>query len=176
MFFNGWDGPIRVLVVGFLAYLGLIFMLRVTGNRTLSQLNSFDFIITVAMGSALSAVMLQKSVPLVDGLFALFLLIMLQYVLTKLAVKSNYVDTILKTSPSILFFQGRFLRENMQKDRVTEEEILSSIRKDGLSNIEDVEAVVLESNGKLSTIPRSSSNNGKDETKSYHYLKENLKH
>ena len=62
MFFDGWTGIVRVLVVGTLAYLGLVAWLRVTGKRTVSKWNAFDLIVTIALGSTLATVLLTWAV------------------------------------------------------------------------------------------------------------------
>jgi hypothetical protein len=56
MFFESWSGLGRVLVVGVLAYGALVFVLRVSGKRTLSKMNAFDLIVTVALGSTIATV------------------------------------------------------------------------------------------------------------------------
>ena len=80
MFLDNAAGVLRVLVVGPLAYLWLILVLRTTGKRTLAQLNAFDFIVTVALGSTLASVILTKNVAWVEGALALGLLAILQVV------------------------------------------------------------------------------------------------
>lgn len=50
MFFNSWAGMARTALVGILAYAALILFLRVSGKRTLSKMNAFDFVVTVALG------------------------------------------------------------------------------------------------------------------------------
>ena len=47
--FDGWEGVARVLVVGTIAYVALVVLLRVTGKRTLSKMNAFDLVVTVAL-------------------------------------------------------------------------------------------------------------------------------
>jgi uncharacterized membrane protein YcaP (DUF421 family) len=70
MFFDSWTGLGRVLVVGTLAYFALVLTLRVSGKRTLSKLNAFDLVVTVALGSTLATVLLSKDVALAEGLLA----------------------------------------------------------------------------------------------------------
>lgn len=53
MFFDGWSDLLRILVVGSLAYAGLVGFLRVSGKRTLAKMNAFDLVVTVALGSTL---------------------------------------------------------------------------------------------------------------------------
>ncbi|MDQ3844263.1 MAG: DUF421 domain-containing protein, partial [Bacteroidota bacterium] len=67
IFFDSWESIIRTIVITVLAYALLIFLLRTSGKRTLSKMNAFDFIVTVALGSTLATVMLNKNVALIDG-------------------------------------------------------------------------------------------------------------
>ncbi len=75
IFFNGWAVLGRTLLIGVLAYLSLIIMLRVSGKRTLAKMNAFDLVVTVAIGSTLATIVLSKSVALAEGLLALALLV-----------------------------------------------------------------------------------------------------
>jgi uncharacterized membrane protein YcaP (DUF421 family) len=70
MFFNGWQSLLRTLVVGVLAYVALMVILRLSGNRTLSKMNAFDFIVTIALGSTLATVLLSSDVALAEGVLA----------------------------------------------------------------------------------------------------------
>jgi uncharacterized membrane protein YcaP (DUF421 family) len=154
IFFSSWESLLRTGGIGVLTYLALIFMLRLTGNRTLSQMNSFDFIVTIALGSTFSSGMLDKSIPLADTLLAFVVLIGLQWMITKLSVRYKAVNNLVKSDPVLLFYHGSFFKKKMHTTRVTREEILASIRQDGLSSLDQVEAVVLETNGKLSAVPK----------------------
>ena len=89
MVFDGWVGLFRVVVVGTVAYLTLVLLLRISGKRTLSKMNAFDLVVTVALGSTLATVLLSSSVALVEGLLAFALLIFLQFAVTWLSVKSS---------------------------------------------------------------------------------------
>lgn len=158
MFFDSWFGIVRILIVGVLAYVGLIVWLRVSGKRTLSKWNAFDFIVTIALGSTLATVIISKDVVLIEGLIALVLLIALQFVITRLSVKFDWMENLIKAKPALLFEKGEFLHSVMRKQRVTEGEIRMAIRSKGLGAIEEVEAVVLETDGTFSVITKSADN------------------
>ncbi len=66
-FFDSWSAMGRTVVVGVLAYLALVLLLRVSGKRTLSKMNAFDLVVTVALGSTLATVLLSTSVALARG-------------------------------------------------------------------------------------------------------------
>ncbi|RIV27195.1 DUF421 domain-containing protein [Fibrisoma montanum] len=150
--FKGWNSIIRILVVGVLAYAGLLLSLRISGKRTLSKMNAFDLVVTVALGSTLSTIIVSRQTGVADGLTALALLIALQYVVAWLSVRSPGFKQLIKSEPALLFHQGQYLRENMRRERVTEDEILSALRSSGVANPDDVAAVVLETDGSFTVI------------------------
>ena len=152
-FFDGWYGVARVIVVGSLAYVALVLVLRITGKRTLSKLNAFDLVVTVALGSTLATAILSKQTPLAEGVTALALLVGLQYVVTWLSVRSETVDRLVKAEPVLLFYKGKFLRDAMKKERVTEGEVRAAVRETSMGSLDQVEAVVLETAATITAIP-----------------------
>jgi uncharacterized membrane protein YcaP (DUF421 family) len=156
MFFDDWDNIIRILAVGSLAYIGLVVLLRISGNRTLSKMNSFDFIVTIALGSTLSSVLISKDVTLSQGLTAIALLVGLQFLITWMSIRSQAVRRTVKTEPTLLLRDGEFLHDALARVRVTEEEVRGAVRQHGLGGLEQVAAVIMETDGSLSVIPKSS--------------------
>jgi uncharacterized membrane protein YcaP (DUF421 family) len=75
MLFDDWAALGRVLLVGTAAYVSLVAILRISGKRTLTKFNAFDFVVTVALGSTLATVLLSKSTSLAEGIVALALLV-----------------------------------------------------------------------------------------------------
>lgn len=155
MFFDAWNELGRVGIVGVLAYAALIAFLRVSGNRTLAKMNAFDFVVTVALGSTLATILLSKDVSLIEGLVALAMLIGLQFAITWLSVRVPLVDRLVKSEARLLLLRGRVLPDAMRRARVVEGEILAAVRGQGHASLDDVEAVVLETDGSFSVVPRS---------------------
>lgn len=156
MLFDGWMALGRTAVVGVLAYLALVFMLRVSGKRTLSKMNSFDFIVTVALGSTLATVLLSSDVSLARGVLAFAVLIFLQLAVTWLSVRSSAVRSLVKAEPTLLVHKGELLRGAMKRERVTEDEVLAALRSQGVAAVEDVESVVLETESSFSVVMKPS--------------------
>lgn len=155
MLFDSWTGLARVLVVGILAYLAMVFLLRISGKRTLSKMNAFDFIVTIALGSTLATVLLSEDVALAEGILAFALLIFLQYIITWLSVRSSTIFQLIKATPELLFYQGEFLESVMKQERVNEAEIRAAIRTSGVASLEDIAAVVLETDGTFTVLSNS---------------------
>ena len=152
MFFNGWSSLGRILLVGALAYVGLVLLLRLTGKRTLSKLNAFDLVITVALGSTLATILLSKDVALADGIVAFALLVGLQYGVAWLSVRSTRFGHLVKARPALLLYRGRLDERLMKAERVTRGEVEQAVRQEGGASLESVTAVVLETDGSLSVL------------------------
>jgi uncharacterized membrane protein YcaP (DUF421 family) len=155
MFFDNWSGLGRVLIVACLAYGALVALLRISGARTLSKMNTFDLVVTVALGSTLASIIVTEQVALAEGALAFGALIGLQFAVTWSLSRSPRLSRIVKTEPALLFFDGRFLRGRMRTARVVEEEVRSAVRGQGIASLDDVLAVVLETDGSFSVVRRS---------------------
>jgi uncharacterized membrane protein YcaP (DUF421 family) len=73
---------LRTVVAGILAYVALVAILRISGKRALAKLNAFDFVVTVALASALANIILNQDVSVAGGVLAFALLIGLQFLIT----------------------------------------------------------------------------------------------
>jgi uncharacterized membrane protein YcaP (DUF421 family) len=152
MFFHAWSDLAHIAIVGTLVYLALIAVLRVSGKRSLSKWNAFDFVVTIALGSTLASALLSKDVSLAEGVFALALLIGWQFVITWLSVRFTFLHRATKSSPTLLLQNGQLLEDALKKQRVTPGEVRAAVRAKGIAALEDVEAVVLETDGSFSVL------------------------
>jgi len=150
--FTGWDPIIRILVVGAAAYLALVVVLRASGKRTLSKLNAFDLVVTVAIGSTFSSILTSKDLALAEGVAALALLVGLQYAVTFLSVRIKEIDRLVKSEPTLLLKDGEPLSGALRRQRVTPDELRAAIRTSGGAELSDAAFVVLESDGSLSAV------------------------
>ncbi|KAA5547833.1 DUF421 domain-containing protein [Adhaeribacter rhizoryzae] len=156
MFLDNWTQILHILVTGALTYVGLIIMLRLSGKRTLTQMNAFDFVVTVALGSTLATALLSKDTPLVEGLIGLGTLILLQFIISWIYVRFPLFNKVIKSEPRLMFYQGEFKSKAMQEERVKKEELLQAARNQGILSLEQIEAIVLETNGQFSIIKTAS--------------------
>jgi uncharacterized membrane protein YcaP (DUF421 family) len=152
LFYDSWQELVRVLLIGIPAYVALVLTLRISGKRTLTKLNAFDFVVTVALGSTLATVLLSKDVALAEGVMALALLVFLQYVISWGSVRLPWFSRMVKSEPTLLVHRGEFLDDAMLQQRVTRGEVLSILRKDGITAVSDAAAVVLETDGSFSVV------------------------
>lgn len=147
-------GLLRVLIVGPLAYLLLIGILRLGGKRTLAKMNAFDLVVTVALGSTLATVLLSKDVPLLEGVLAFAVLATLQFLIAWSAQRAPPVEAAVNAAPRMLLCDGVIDQDALLAERVTEQDIRSAIRKCGRGDLRSIAAVVLEADGSFSVISR----------------------
>ncbi len=152
MFYDDWQGLLRVVTVGGCAYVALIALLRVSGKRTLAKLNAFDFVITIALGSTLATVLLSSSVALAEGVTALALLVGLQFAVTWTSVRSRRIRRLVRSDPTLVIYRGQLLHEALRRERVTEEEIRQVLRQQGQASVDTVAALVLETDGSFALV------------------------
>lgn len=154
MFFTDAEGIGRTLVVGACAYVLLILLLRTTGKRTLSKMNAFDLVVTVALGSTLATILLSRDVPLAEGVTAFALLAGAQFLVTWSSVRSKRVRRWVKAEPRALLRDGVLIAEALRAERVTADEVEAAIRGAGHDDIASIALVMLETDGSMSVVPK----------------------
>jgi uncharacterized membrane protein YcaP (DUF421 family) len=152
MFFGGWERVARVAVLTVIGYAALLVMLRLSRKRSLAKMNVFDFIYVVIVGELLAITIMDHNVSLAEGVVAVAILIGLQVLLSWLTTRSTKVERVINGEPTLLMYRGRFLHDAMHAQRTTEREILAAVRNEGVADLAEVEAVVMETNGSFSVV------------------------
>ncbi len=150
--FSDFNPFLEILITAPIGYVAIVILLRVSGKRTLAKWNSFDFVVTIALGSVLASILLSTKDAFGKAILAFALLILFQYVITWISVRSSIIQKLIKAEPAMLLYRGKMQREIMKQERVAEGEILAALRSSGLSAVEDADAVVLETDGSFSVI------------------------
>lgn len=158
--FDGWPTLLRTTLLALGGYASLVCLLRMSGKRTLSKMNAFDFLVTVALGSALATVILSKDTSLAQGVLAFALLIGCQFAVTWLSVRWGWVRRLVTGEPEMLFYRGEFLHAAMRRSRVTEDEVRSALRSSGIGDPREAHAVVLETDASFSVVRSGGSSAG----------------
>ena len=154
-FWGGWQPLLRIIVVGTLTYVGIILILRVSGKRTLASMNAFDFIITITMGSAFGRILTARSVSVAEAMTAFILLVALQYAIAWLEIRSKSFHRLITSQPALLYYNGAFIEKNMRKARIQRNDLLGAVRKKKFASLNEVEAIIMETDGSFSIIRKS---------------------
>lgn len=150
MYFQGWNIILETFLLSALTYVAIIIVLRSSGKRTLANFNAFDFLITVTIGSISATTILSKDTKFFDGMTAIITLVLLQYIVAKISVNSKVFNKVIKSEPTLLYYNGEFIYSNMNKMRVSKDDMLQEVRISSGMTIDKVDSIILEANGKLS--------------------------
>ncbi|WP_034918625.1 DUF421 domain-containing protein [Gillisia sp. CAL575] len=132
-------------------YVAVILFTRIAGKRSFSKMSSFDFAMTVAIGSILASTILSKSVSLLQGVVGLGMVYILQ-IFVAILRRSSHVEKIIDNNPLMLMDGKQILHENLKKARVTESDLRSKLREANVLELSQVRAVIFEATGDISVL------------------------
>lgn len=135
-------------------YFSVIIYTRISGKRSLSKISSFDFAMTVAVGSLIASTILNDSVSLVEGMLGIACLYILQFCVAILR-RSSVFKSLVDNQPSLLMLNSEFLWNNMKEVRITEADIRSKLREANVAKLEEVKAVIFETTGNIVVIHKT---------------------
>lgn len=135
-------------------FLLIVVLVRLNGKRTASNMNNFDWIVTVSIGSMAASGVLSASTSVLAATVAICAMFALQWITSWAVMKSTKVAQFVKPAPRILVHKGRVLDKEMLAERITEDELKAAMRQAGMTDPEDANWVIIETNGQLSVIPR----------------------
>ena len=130
-----------------LVYLTLIIFLRLFGKRELAQLNPFDLVVLLCLANTVQNGIIGDDNSLTGGLIGAFSLLAANWILMRFLYRFPRVNAALEGSEAVLIRHGVADRAAMQREGLTEIELLSVLHKQGMSMVEEVERCVLEPNG-----------------------------
>ena len=144
---------VRGLLLTAVAVLWTVLLVRIVGLRAFSKMTAFDFVATIATGSLIAqAGTRARWDEYLQAMVAIAGVFLIQWLLAKARQKSEGFKNIIANEPVLLMERGRFLEEAMAATRVSRANLLEKLRLDGVTNLGDVRAVVLETTGDISVI------------------------
>lgn len=141
-----------VALTGLVVYATLLLFTRLAGLRSFAKMSSFDFAMTVAMGSLIASTILMKDPPLVQAISGLAVLFGLQTLVSWLRKQTSFMPKLVDNRPLLLMAGSNVIQENLATARVTESDLHSKLREAGVTHLGDVLAVVMETTGDVSVI------------------------
>ena len=162
LFFDNIDKLGRIVLTAVTVYVLIVIITKVSGKRSTSQLNNFDWIVTVMIGSLGASTILLKDIPLIEGISSILVLYIMQFLVTKYASISPQFSSFILSEPRIVFYQGQFLPDAMRAERLTRQELECAMRSEGVNSFDNVEAIVFESDAQLTIIPKPTSSDNND--------------
>lgn len=147
---TSWTETWLVVVSATAILLAVIAAIRVVGLRSLSKMSSFDFTVTVAIGSIVAGTASTPS-SLPNGALAVAALLGTQ-ALISWRRQQGHLDRVVDNEPLLLMRDGQFLHDALRRSRVTERDVVAKLREANVLQLSAVRAVVLEATGDISVL------------------------
>ncbi len=148
-----FDIILRGLLLAFMALVWVTLLIRINGLRSLSKMTSFDFLMTVALGSLLAgASQATQWSGFAQAMSAMVGLFLAQYAAARIRKSSDTAENVMQNEPVLLMRNGEFCRAAMTSTRVSETDLWAKLREANVLHLEEVRAVVLETTGDVSVL------------------------
>lgn len=135
-------------------YLFLLVVFRLSGQRTLAQITTFDLVLLLIISEAIQEALIGNDHSMTNAALVVLTLVGLNVGLSILKQRSKSAEKVLEDVPLVLVAEGRVLKERMDKVRVDEDDILEAARSlHGLERLDQIRFAVLERSGDISIIP-----------------------
>ncbi len=136
-------------------YVALLVIVRLMGKREMDSLSPFDLVVAVMIGEMATISIENLEIPVGEILIPLLTLAGAELLISFLMLKSDRLRGLIDGSPTLLVKDGVILEKNMGTIRYNLTDLLAQLRLAGHPNVDDVEVAILETNGKLSVVPKS---------------------
>jgi len=148
------NGTLIIAAKTLVVYVFLVTGLRLLGKRELGQMNIYDLVLIVVLGNAVQNAMMNNDNSLVGGLIATTVLLIANRLLNTLMRHSKRVERLMVGEAALIVNDGHPIRDRMQREGVTQEQLLAALREHGLARVEDAHMCVLEVDGSISVVPQ----------------------
>jgi uncharacterized membrane protein YcaP (DUF421 family) len=147
-----WHTLLDVALRTTIVYLALLFGIRVTGQRQLGQMSTFDLVLLLIIANAVQNAMVGPDTSVAGGLVAAGVLLFWHQVINRLRRTSPRLGKLLSGEGIMLINNGEVLGEHLRRAGVTEGDLLQALREHGVATVKDVRLGVLEPDGSISVI------------------------
>jgi uncharacterized membrane protein YcaP (DUF421 family) len=148
--------PWWVFVVrGTVVYLAVLLLLRIGGKRQVGQMGTGEFVAILLISNAVQNSMNGGDNSVTGGLILAAVIITLSFLEAYLTYKSHRWERILEGKPTLLVYQGKLIKANLEHEFLNLQELQIKLRHQGIHSLDEVDQAVLESDGQLSLIKKS---------------------
>lgn len=147
----------QTIIMSVVSIIVLLIITRILGYRQISQLSLYDYIIGITIGSICAELSITDFNSFYEPLISLIVYGIVTLFISKITQKSNKIRYLLEGKPVVLFFNNEFYYDNFQTTKIDMSEFLMNCRNLGYFDLSQIYMAILETNGKLSILPTTSS-------------------
>ena len=134
-------------------YIVLILVIRLMGKRQIGELEPSEFVVSMLIADLASVPMQDNGIPLLSGLVPILTVLALELILAVASLRSIKLRRFLCGKPVILMQDGKIQQANLRRTRITIDELVGHLRQSGITDLEQVQFAILETDGQLSVLP-----------------------
>ena len=146
-FFNICFRTILVLVI-------LFFITKMMGKKQISELNFFDYIVGITIGSIAADISLDIEKDMLAGIAALFIYGFISYIISFISIKSILARRFFIGVPTVLVEKGKIIESGLKKSKIDVNDLLMVARENGYFNLDEIDYALMEVNGNISFLPK----------------------
>ncbi len=147
-----FEGYLKIALNSVAVYLFIIVAIRLFGKKELAQLSIIDLTFILLISNSVQNAMVGPDSSLAGGLVAATSLFAVNFFFKYLLYRFPNFSKIIQGSDLMLIYKGQLNQSNLDKARITQQEILEAVREHGVSEIREVDLAVLETDGNISII------------------------
>lgn len=136
-------------------YLFILVALRFTGKRQVGQLTPFDLVVLLILSNVVQNAIIGNDNSLTGGLIGAVTILVLNFLVAELSYRFKPARRLLEGEPALLIHNGKVIQRNLQRERISMNDLSAALRKSGASDIANVRFAVLEENGQISVVPKA---------------------
>ena len=145
-----------IVLRAIVAYVFIIFMLRIVGRRELSTLGPNDLVLLVVIGDLIQNGVTQADYSVTGIFLAISTFAMLAVAMSFITFKWGRLQTVVEGEPLILVQDGKAIEKNLRAERLNVDDVAEEMRGQGIESLDEVKWCVLEASGRMSFIKKQS--------------------
>lgn len=146
---------LTIVIRSILIYFIVLLVFRLMGKRQLGQMQPFELVLTLIIADLATIPMAEVSVPVLHGIVPLFTLLILHFILTIFTRSSQFISKLISGKPVIIINPKGIDYDAMKKLSFSTDDIFAALRECGYFNISQVQYAIIETNGKMSVMPKA---------------------
>ncbi len=147
-----WEKILRSVVI----YLFILLAFRFTGKRQVGQLTPFDLVLLLIISNVVQNAVIGSDNSLGGGMIGAVTILALNWAVVEISYRFKPARRLLEGQPALLIHNGKILQNNLKHERITMEDLEAALRRTGTGDIHQVRFAVLEENGQISVVPKTS--------------------
>ena len=132
----------------------LFFITKMMGKKQISELNFFDYVVGITIGSIAADISLDIEKNMIAGIAALFIYGFISYIISFVSIKSILARRFFIGVPTVLVEKGKIIESGLKKSKIDVNDLLMKARENGYFNLDEIDYALMEVNGNISFLPK----------------------